>query len=106
METLATPDAVDAFLARPGPRWLFKHSSTCPVSAGARREMEAFLGERPAEEAGLVVVQEHRPASDHAARVLAVSHETPQALLLRGGKVLWHASHYRITRKSLAEARA
>jgi bacillithiol system protein YtxJ len=105
VESPATPAALDAFLALPGPRWLFKHSDACPVSAAALGEIESFLRERPGEAAALVVVQRRRPVSDHAARVLGVRHETPQALLLLGGRVLWHASHGRITRRSLAEAR-
>jgi bacillithiol system protein YtxJ len=105
MVTLADPAAVDAFLAGPGPRWILKHSSICPISDAAFREMEAFLAERPGETVGLVVVQDHRPASDHAARVLGVRHETPQAFLLLDRRVLWHGSHGRITRLSLAAAR-
>ncbi|HEU4394369.1 MAG TPA: bacillithiol system redox-active protein YtxJ [Planctomycetota bacterium] len=106
METLTTPAALDARLARPGAWWLFKHSRTCPISGAARTEFDAFLAAHPGEPAALVVVQDHRPVSDHAARVLGVKHETPQAFLVRDGKPVWHASHGGITQDSLEEARA
>jgi bacillithiol system protein YtxJ len=33
-----------------------------------------------------------------------VEHQSPQALFVRDGKVVWHASHGGITRKALAAA--
>jgi hypothetical protein len=35
---------------------------------------------------------------------LGVRHETPQAILLRDGKPVWKASHFRITADALAQA--
>jgi bacillithiol system protein YtxJ len=35
--------------------------------------------------------------SDAAAQRLGIRHETPQAILLRDGRVVWNASHFRIT---------
>jgi bacillithiol system protein YtxJ len=52
----------------------------------------------------LVIVQSHREVSNDAARRLGIRHETPQALLIRDGKVLWHASHFRVTASSIASA--
>ena len=106
MDILPTPAALDARLARPGAWWLLKHSRTCPVSAAGRTEFEAFLAAHPGEDAALVVVQDHRPVSDHAAKALGVTHQTPQAILVVGGKAAWHASHDGISRESLEEARA
>ena len=106
MEILPTPAALDARLARPDAWWLLKHSRTCPVSAAGRTEFEAYLAAHPGADAALVVVQDHRPVSDHAVKALGVRHETPQAILVVGGKAAWHASHGGITREALEEARA
>ena len=46
----------------------------------------------------------HRHVSDSAERRLGVRHETPQAILLKDGKPVWKASHFRITTEALTEA--
>ena len=51
-----------------------------------------------------VEIQKARPVSDGVARVFEVRHESPQALLVSEGEVVWHASHGSITEESLAEA--
>jgi thioredoxin 1 len=38
------------------------------------------------------------------AKRLGVRHETPQALLIRGGRVVWSASHFRVTGGALEAA--
>jgi thioredoxin 1 len=52
----------------------------------------------------VITVQTHRPLSDAAATRLGIRHETPQALLLRDGKVVWNASHFSITASALDRA--
>ena len=47
-----------------------------------------------------------RPWSRHVAEATGVTHQSPQALLVRDGSVVWHASHGGITRKTLAAALA
>ena len=86
------------------PVLLFKHSRHCGVSCEALDELHAHL-ERSENHASdrLITVQTHRPISDAAAQRLGVRHETPQAILLRGGKVVWNASHFRITADTLDE---
>jgi bacillithiol system protein YtxJ len=42
-------------------------------------------------------VQNHRPVSDTVSQRLGVRHETPQAILIKGGAAVWNASHFRIT---------
>ena len=85
------------------PVLLFKHSRNCGVSCEALDELHAHL-----EQAGdsatykMVTVQTHRSVSDHAAVRLGIRHETPQAILLRDGRPVWSASHFRITADTLA----
>lgn len=108
---LESIDEVDALIAAShgAPVVLFKHSLICPVSTAAYDEYRRFLDERPAGEAtvyALVEIQKARPVSQAIARRTGVRHESPQALLLRHGEVVWHASHWDIRRESLREALA
>ena len=88
------------------PVWIFKHSLTCPISAQAWSEFRRFAAEVAADGAVLAVVeiQNARPVSHAVADRTGVRHESPQALLLRDGRVAWHASHYNIDRASLQRA--
>jgi bacillithiol system protein YtxJ len=52
----------------------------------------------------MVTVQTHRAISNAAAQQLGVRHETPQALLIRDGRVVWSASHFRVTAAAVEDA--
>ena len=84
------------------PVLLFKHSRTCGISHEALDELQAHV-ERAAAGAAykLITVQSHRTVSDAASVRLGVRHETPQAILLRDGRPVWKASHFRITADQL-----
>jgi bacillithiol system protein YtxJ len=82
---------------------LFKHSTTCPISARAHRQMSK-LDRGAVGEVAMVVVQHARAVSDEIARRTGVRHESPQAFILRGGKVVWHASHFDITSDAVERA--
>ena len=84
------------------PVLLFKHSRTCGVSCGALDELHAHVeGAEPQAAYKLITVQSHRGLSDATAKRLGVRHETPQAILLRDGRAVWTASHFRITKHQL-----
>ncbi|HEY3157947.1 MAG TPA: bacillithiol system redox-active protein YtxJ [Vicinamibacterales bacterium] len=95
------------------PVLLFKHSYTCGVSMEALDELVAHLNDRgagtsapqrsPAQYA-MVTVQTHRAVSNAVAQKLGVRHETPQALLIREGRVVWSASHFRVTAAAVENA--
>jgi bacillithiol system protein YtxJ len=104
---LSDVEMLEAAIAesRERPVLLFKHSRTCGVSCEAMDELYAHLAERRTEATYKVItVQSHRTVSDCAATRLGVRHETPQAILLRNGKPVWNASHFRITAEALARA--
>jgi bacillithiol system protein YtxJ len=87
------------------PVLLFKHSRTCGVSCEALDELRAHVDDgAPAAAYKMITVQSHRWLSDEAAARLGVRHETPQAILLRDGRAVWNASHFRITKKQLDTA--
>ena len=95
--------AVDAALA--APRFLvFKHSLICPTSARAFEEYVAFVAAHPGVPTAWIDVIGERPWSRHVADATGVTHQSPQALFVEGGKVAWHASHGGITRKALETA--
>lgn len=88
------------------PVFIFKHSTTCPISAGAYRRVQDYLrmaGES-APEFCLIRVLESRPVSNAIAERLGVAHQSPQLLLVRGGRCVWHTSHYDITAESIEKA--
>ena len=93
--------ALDALLARSheSPVLLFKHSNTCPISARAYRQMQEV-----ASPVSIVVVQKSRDISREVETRTGVRHETPQALVLRGGKAVWSATHFDVTADAVAEA--
>ena len=87
------------------PVLLFKHSYTCGISAEALDELIAHLNEENADvRYAMVTVQTHREISNAVSSKLGVRHETPQALLLRNGRVVWTASHFRVNADSLGKA--
>jgi bacillithiol system protein YtxJ len=52
----------------------------------------------------MVTVQTHRAVSNAIAQKLGVRHETPQALLVKNGRVVWTASHFRVTAAAVDDA--
>lgn len=85
------------------PVLLFKHSRYCGVSCEALDELHSHIESRAAGAVAykMITVQTHRPLSDAVAQRLGIRHETPQAILLRDGKAVWNASHFRITASQL-----
>jgi bacillithiol system protein YtxJ len=84
------------------PVLLFKHSRQCGVSCEALDELHSHIDRSGGKAAyKMITVQTHRPISDAAARRLGIRHETPQAILLKDGKPVWSASHFRITADQL-----
>lgn len=102
---LQNVESLEAAIAesRERPVLLFKHSRYCGVSCEALDELQSHIDaqDHPAASYKLVTVQTHRPVSDAIAQRLGLRHETPQAILIRDGKVVWNASHFRITADQL-----
>ena len=105
---LVDVQSLDAAIAesRERPVLLFKHSRYCGVSCEALDELEAHIDGRGGDGVAykMITVQTHRPVSDAASQRLGLRHETPQAILLRDGKVVWNASHFRITATQLDQS--
>jgi bacillithiol system protein YtxJ len=99
--SLADRDALDILLddSKVRPVVIFKHSTSCPISAAAYREMEKYEGE-----VSLVVVQTARDVSRELATITGIRHESPQVIVLKDGKAVWNASHFQIKAGAVAEA--
>lgn len=106
---LNSTEEFEAILAasRATPVLLYKHSLTCDVSVRAIHAVHAFLGtcQGPLI-ARMVTVQTERPVANAIERRLNLRHESPQAIIVADGDVIWHAAHFRITVDSLRQALA
>jgi len=91
-------------ISKSNPVFIFKHSTQCPISSQTYNEFREFVESAGELTWGLVYVIEHRPMSDTIAKRLNVRHESPQVIVIKNGRVIWHASHWSITIDSLNEA--
>ncbi|MBM7563554.1 bacillithiol system redox-active protein YtxJ [Paenibacillus sacheonensis] len=87
------------------PVLIFKHSTECPISGGARDELSNWLEDAASLSLSpvMVLVPENRGVAMAIAEQLNLKHESPQLILVDGGKVSWHASHWQITYSALDE---
>ena len=94
-------EALDELMVRSQkePVAVFKHSTACPVSSSAYREMQRFPGE-----IALIEVQNARDLSHEVGARTGIAHESPQVIILRNGKAVWHASHWKVTAHAVKQA--
>ena len=82
---------------------LFKHSTTCGISAGAKYRLE---NEWPFEDEQFsfyyLDLLTHRNISNAIADRYGVIHQSPQLVILSQGKAVDHTSHHRISQDWLA----
>jgi len=81
------------------PVLFFKHSTTCPISASVYGEVS-----RTDLDVNLIVMQTARPVSEELAKQTGVRHESPQAIVVKNGEVVYHASHFDVTAEDLTAA--
>ena len=74
---------------------IFKHSTTCPISATAKNRLERQWNESSLTEVKPYYLDllSYRPISNEVASTFDVKHESPQLLLIRNGKCQYDASH-------------
>jgi len=76
---------------------IYKHSTRCSVSVMVKKSLEqqwkAPDGELPVYYLDLLT---YRPISTRIAELLSVEHQSPQLLLIKDGKAVYHASHSEI----------
>jgi len=71
---------------------IFKHSTRCSISRFALRQWENE-SEISAADYFLIDLLNFRPVSQYIADRFQIRHESPQIIVLKGGKVISHASH-------------
>ncbi len=98
---LRAASALGPFIERSGaePVILFQHDPYCPISRRAYDELAGL-----SIEATLIDVAQHADIGRLIEDRTGVPHESPQVLVFRSGKVVWSASHFRITRAGVARA--
>lgn len=96
---ITSADDIDTIVenSRTTPCLIFKHSTRCPIStmAKSRLEMSWDLEQGEVEAYFLDLIQ-YRAVSNHIADVFAVTHQSPQALLIKDGICTYDASHLNI----------
>jgi bacillithiol system protein YtxJ len=87
----------------PATCYVFKHSTTCGISARAAMEIEMLESDIPVY---WVNVREQRELSNWVAAQYGVRHESPQLILLRNGTVQKVWNHGAIRRESITGSAA
>ncbi|MDF7814365.1 bacillithiol system redox-active protein YtxJ [Hymenobacter sp. YC55] len=77
------------------PVLIFKHSTTCSISAAAKGKMERQWAEAGLDDTKLYYLDllRFRPISTEIAQKFGVQHESPQLLLIQDGECRYSASH-------------
>lgn len=85
-------------MSKQQPVMLFKHSTRCSISDTALNRVERAWNK---ESSGGVLpyyldLIAHRSLSNKVAEAYNIKHESPQVLLIKDGKCIYHASHLSI----------
>ena len=88
-------------LSHEKPQLIFKHSTRCSISSMAKDRLEREWKLENVEPWYLDLIA-HRNVSNAIASQLEVYHESPQAILLKDGLVVYDASHNSISVSDIA----
>ncbi|MBU5466814.1 bacillithiol system redox-active protein YtxJ [Virgibacillus sp. MSJ-26] len=105
-ELLTKEDLEKAWdMSKEKPVLLFKQSTTCPISAEAFKQYNAFIDETDLDVGTYFVkVRETRELSNQIAEETGIQHQSPQIFLVKDKQVLWNTSHSSITQGAIKEA--
>lgn len=80
------------------PVLLFKHSTTCSISATSLGRIERAWDDTKAKniEPFYLDLLRYRSISNKIAKEFAIEHQSPQVLLIQDGKCVYDASHFDI----------
>ncbi|MEL6865462.1 MAG: bacillithiol system redox-active protein YtxJ [Bacteroidota bacterium] len=105
-KTIDQLDQLDAIIeqSKDRPVVLFKHSTTCGISAMSKHQLEQRWDFKEEElDFYYLDLLRYRPISNAIADRLSVIHQSPQIILLKDGKAVYSTSHHKI---SVADLRA
>src|SRR5437764_33033 len=74
------------------PVLIYKHSSTCGISGFVYDDVANVEAE-----VNVIIVQTARDVSNEIEARTGIRHQSPQAIILKDGKPIYHASHYDIS---------
>lgn len=87
------------------PILVFKHSTSCLISARAFRHVKAFQKiEADKIACYMVKVIESRAVSNEIAKDTNIPHKSPQIFLIHKKQIVWNTSHWTITKHRIKEA--
>ena len=76
---------------------IFKHSTRCFISKMVKEKFERKVSNSNSDvEFYLLDLLKYREVSNEIALTFEVTHQSPQAIVVKEGRVLAHASHYDI----------
>ena len=86
------------------PQVIFKHSTRCIISKMVLKNFEDEWAALP-DNADVLFLDllQFRELSNALAEQLHVKHESPQVIVVRNGKAIYHASHDSITTQEVAQ---
>jgi bacillithiol system protein YtxJ len=81
--------------SKENPQVIFKHSNRCSISSVALQRLQR--ANQPGEiDFYFLDLIRHRSLSNKVAEIFKVRHESPQVLLIKDGKCIFHESHLSI----------
>ncbi len=84
---------------------ILKHSNSCGISFFAKRNLDSIDTEK-LESADLYIVDviKDRNVAYYLADRFSVRHESPQIMVIKNEKVIWHGSHNAVNPENLLQA--
>ncbi|GAB3757005.1 bacillithiol system redox-active protein YtxJ [Spirosoma pomorum] len=86
------------------PILIFKHSTTCSISAMALSRMERNWSDQLGVKPYYLDLLANRAISNKIVNEFGIEHESPQVLLIRNGECVYDASHMAISFAGLQQA--
>ena len=93
-------------LSKNQPVLIFKHSTRCSISASTLNRLERNWDEAVVSPIipYFLDLLKFRTLSNQIASMFKIEHESPQLLLIKNGRVIYHASHMNITFEEIKSA--
>ncbi len=105
-KVLDTIEGIDQVIEESGnkPLVIYKHSTTCGVSAMAKMRLERNWDLDEDLDVYYLDLLSHRDVSNKVAETFQVRHESPQILLVKDGTVIFHTSHLGVSVDAIKDA--
>lgn len=82
---------------------LFKHSTRCSISSMALNRLDRKLLQSDQLPSYILDLLDYRSISSQIAVRYEVEHESPQVLIIKNGKCIYHVSHSEINASAIEE---